>query len=145
MTYNPEEDFIKRTKKLLEQYESNTSNEEKYEVSLLLNCCVGLLLLPKERHFSKINNNLLLNSDWGISESDIIITENNPKSVKNTIRHLRNAIAHDGFKFLEPEDGNEIEKIKFTDINFSATITVNQLRIFINKFIQTADPSNSTR
>lgn len=80
-------------------------------MSLLLNCCVGLLLLPKERHFSKTDQNLLLNSDWGISESDIIITENNPKSVKNTIRHLRNAIAHNGFEFLKPENGNEIEKI----------------------------------
>lgn len=134
--YNPEKDFIERTKILLEQYDNTEIiPSEKYEVSLLLNCCVGLLLIPKEESYIKINGLLNLNDDWGITEDDITIDSSNSKSVKNTLRHLRNSVAHGKFKFLEPEEGNQIERIEFEDYNVTINIHVDQLKKFLYKLI----------
>jgi len=42
-------DFIDRTKKILEQYNSiKLPKKEKFEVTLLLDCFVGLLVLPQQ-------------------------------------------------------------------------------------------------
>nr|WP_321375707.1 HEPN family nuclease [uncultured Bacteroides sp.] len=134
--YNPEKDFIERTKILLEQYEKTEINSsEKYEVSLLLNCCVGLLLIPKEESYDKINERLNLNDDWGITESDITIDNSNSKSVKSTLRHLRNSVAHGKFEFLPPKKGNQIERIEFKDNSVTINIHVDQLKKFLYKLI----------
>ena len=50
-------DFVQRTKKILEQYDSidfSKNESEKYEITLLLNCFVGLLILPKEHWYDKL-------------------------------------------------------------------------------------------
>ncbi len=39
-------DFMKRTKKLINDYKGE------HRVTLLINCCLGLLVLPKEKHFN---------------------------------------------------------------------------------------------
>jgi len=134
--YNPEKDFIEKTKTLLEQYEkAKIDQSEKYEVSLLLNCCVGLLLLPKEKIYNKIDEQLNLNDDWGIKETDITIGSSNPKSVKNIIRHLRNSVAHGKFEFLSPQKGSEIERMEFKDSNVTINIHVDQLKKFLFQLI----------
>jgi len=43
-----EHDFIVRTLKILEQYE-NSKVQPHYETTLLLNCFVGLLILPQQQ------------------------------------------------------------------------------------------------
>ena len=49
--------FIERTQKLLEQYDKvNLPPEEKYEVTLLLNACVGLLFICREKFNDKLPN-----------------------------------------------------------------------------------------
>jgi hypothetical protein len=48
----PEQDFVKRTLKLIEQYDKHRRtlpNAQHFEETLLVNCLIGLLVLPKER------------------------------------------------------------------------------------------------
>ena len=48
-------DFIERTQKLLEQYDKLfLKNSEKFEVTLLLNACVGLLIICTEKYDNKL-------------------------------------------------------------------------------------------
>ena len=64
-------DFARRTLKILDQYdELKRSGANNFEVTLLINCLVGLLILPHERRlgaipevsFDKLNR-------WNIDES----------------------------------------------------------------------------
>ncbi len=45
-------DFIQRTKKIINQYDSLLiPDNDKFEVTLFLNCLVGLLILPQQKWF----------------------------------------------------------------------------------------------
>lgn len=49
-----ERDFIVRTLKIIRQYEKYVPVSEQFEVTLLINCLLGLLVLPKERCYVDI-------------------------------------------------------------------------------------------
>lgn len=67
-TYN----FIERSQKLIKQYkELNLPPEEYYDVTLLLNACVGLLFIAHEKHKNKIPNCTLKYPTWGIDTNYI--------------------------------------------------------------------------
>lgn len=144
-------DFIERTRKLLKQYEECAvklaldKKKEKYEVTLLINCFVGLLILPKEEWFNSLPTDLLSVSEWGIDKTHISILKDSQgnsenKNVKNFTKHLRNSISHYRFTAFE-NNRQEISKIKFEDFNQSgsiktmeATIPIHSLRKFLDKF-----------
>lgn len=110
-------DFVERTKKILEQYDKidfSKNKNEKYEVTLLLNCFVGLLILPKEHWFVNLPTSLIEEKEWGISPSHIKIIEGDVKSVKEVARHFRNSVAHYRFEVFSNEKG-KISSIKFED------------------------------
>ena len=51
---NLEIDFIDRTLKILKQYEDRLAEKEhneRFEITLLINCLLGLLIVPKEKGF----------------------------------------------------------------------------------------------
>ena len=80
MEYQHELDFIHRTKKLLQQYDEyirlknvNTKFEEHYEITLLINCCVGLLIVPKEIWKNELPTEKINEEKWGIVENLISI------------------------------------------------------------------------
>lgn len=155
MYIKQEFDFIKRTKKIIQQYDKlfseNSFNflickklrtRRKYEVTLLLNSFVGLLILPQQHWFDNLPSEIVTNSKWGIDESHIrFIKKGEKKSVKEVARHLRNSLAHYNFKAFENQK-DEISQIKFTDyadnekINktFEATLPVENIRTFLNVF-----------
>ncbi len=140
-------EFIERTKKLLEQYDKPEvvpNQEEKYEVTLLLNCCVGLLILPQSEWKKKIPKEEISSVQWGIDPSKISICKNSklvdePKSLQNVARHLRNSISHYHFTVLENEN-EKIGSIKFEDKTskgyqtFELTIEIEPLKKFLLKF-----------
>jgi hypothetical protein len=154
---NQDLDFVKRTKEIIEQYDSFQLNtDEKYEVTLLLNCFVGLLILPQQKLFDELPTTLINSRDWGISPNDIeTIIDNRrnieEKNVRNIARHLRNSISHYRFTAY-PASVDAIKEIEFLDYlndkttkSFEVTITIDNLRIFINKissdFITTMEKS----
>ncbi len=137
-------DFIQRTKSIIKQYETFQINkEEKYEVTLFLNCLVGLFILPQQHWFEFIPEELISNNEWGISESNIIfIRENETKNVKDISRHIRNSITHYSFEVFS-NGNNEIDRIVFQDFNpskvktFEANIPLREFRTFVDKFCST--------
>lgn len=100
---NQEYDFINRTKTIIEQYEKlEIDKGDKFEVTLLLNCLVGLLILPQQNWFNSLPHDLVSQKEWGIDEKHIsTIKKGETKNVKDVARHLRNSIAHYNFKIFE--------------------------------------------
>jgi len=59
-------DFIRRTLHIIEHYDGP------YGVTLLINCLLGLIVLPKEKDFNGINDSKLNFSALGMSEKEIL-------------------------------------------------------------------------
>jgi len=133
-----EYDFIERTKKILIQYDSFKEEEkEKYEVTLLLNSFVGLLILPQQYWYDYLPETTLTEKDWGIDPENVIFMKKQEvKNVKNFSRHLRNSISHYNF-FAFSDDDKIISHIKFIDSDsssntFEAILPVKNIRNFLN-------------
>lgn len=118
--------FIERTIKALDQHGRRLEKGEiSYDRTLFINACVGLLLVPSSTIYDQLPNEVI--DDWGISSDKITMEDKDGnnleelKTVKEVIRHLRNAIAHNHFNF---DSGDEcecgcipIDDIEFVDIN----------------------------
>lgn len=133
-------DFVERTKKILEQYDNidfSKNENEKYEVTLLLNCFVGLLILPKEHWYKRLPTSEINEKEWGINPSQIKCIEGDVKSVNEVVRHLRNSVAHYRFQAFSNEK-KEIGSIKFEDYKpvktLEAQIPIENIKIFLGKF-----------
>lgn len=141
---NQEFDFVNRTKAIIEQYEKiELSKAEKFEVTLLLNCLVGLLILPQQNWFDNLPTDIISQKEWGINDKHIsFIKAGETKNVKDIARHLRNSISHYRFRAFDNKS-NEISSIKFEDYDpsnkksFEATIPVSSLRQFTTKLTNT--------
>ncbi|WP_222860408.1 HEPN family nuclease [Bacteroides neonati] len=142
-SYNAETDFITRTKNILEQYDQNNSTRqpgEIYDVTLLLNCLIGLVVIPRERYTDKVPE-INVDGDWGIAEHIELIKGR--KTLKKTVKHIRNSVAHGNVNPIS-EDGVSITHVKFKDcipcrncggeVTFEAKIPVKALRVFTVKF-----------
>lgn len=143
-------DVIERTLKILDQYEQHVVQDEKvedaekYEVTLLINCLLGLLVLPKEQFESELPTKLLDEcKEWGLSK-DIVkswgtypkeLRQDKPKHVREFVRRLRNSAAHCNFKVLG-RDG-KIHLIEFKDDHqFCAEFPVGNLHTFVTKLAE---------
>lgn len=115
MKYNApfEKEFICRTLKLLKQYET-CCGIVKYEDTLFLNLCVGLLIMPQQTYFDQfkvLEHTIVDKINWGINVNDIDVGE---KDVFNIIRHIRNSISHKRFELIS-ENSYDITHIKIND------------------------------
>ena len=119
-------DFALRTKTLIEEYQGD------YEVTLLVNCCLGLLVVPKERDFQKIPDDMIPVSGelWGLSRTSInVACQECGYSLRDVIRKIRNGICHFKIKTI-PDENNQIDFLEIKDSGeFLATLSVEQLRI----------------
>jgi hypothetical protein len=139
-----EYDFIDRTKKIIKQYdEVKLPKDEKFEVTLLLNCLVGLLILPQQNWFEDLPTSIVTQKEWGIKEEHIsFIKQGETKNVKDIAKHLRNSIAHYHFMAFENKS-HDISSIKFEDYDsqknktFEAIIPVISIRQFTERLTNT--------
>ena len=133
---NIDVDFAERTLKIIEQYDrSKQKGPENFEVTLLVNCLVGLLILPHERRTDLIPDVAIEElGEWSIDPSFIKswgYTKN--KTLRQLVRQLRNSVAH--FRIEAEGTEKDIERLKFSDKNgFNASIPVGSLRAFVLKF-----------
>jgi hypothetical protein len=83
-------DFINRTRENLEKYSG------KYEVTNLINCCLGLIIIPKQKLKDKMPKYVFNNEDnsFGITKSNIPYEEKSNFDLSNVLRHIRNGLAH---------------------------------------------------
>ena len=90
---NPEHEFIRRTLRIVESH-----SEYSCEVTLQINCLLGLVVMPKEaKLLEKIPNKPYRDELKGIE----VLRDNRPKedthnphTLKGLVYHLRNALAH---------------------------------------------------
>ncbi len=130
-----EYDFINRTKKIIEQYQKmKYSKSEKFEVTLLLNCLAGLLILPQQNWFDSLPDVFVNQEEWGIKEEHIsFIKKGEVKKVKNIAKQLRNSISHCKFKAFENKS-KDISIFKFEDYDsrrnktFEASIPISLIK-----------------
>lgn len=120
-----EVDFIERTLELIRKYRGD------YEVTFLINCCLGLLVLPRAKHYKSIPKKKIpaTGSLWGLSRESVTV-DGQPCSDKlpDVIRKIRNGLCH--FDIETSSDCNgEISTIKIEDERkFKAVLSVDEFR-----------------
>lgn len=147
---NFEKDFIKRTKNILNSYQGECN------VTLFINCMLGLLVIPKEKRKNLIDNDMISKK---LFNEVFNCCKNNKKQATDLsiiISRLRNAVSH-GHMVFEAEKqpdgkvGTEIARVVFFDdtrcgdsnnhdsitprnAEFTCTIEYNLLRKFVLEF-----------
>jgi hypothetical protein len=115
-----EYEFIERTLALISQYESIKNSfkfKEQYNYTLLINCLLGLLVMPKERIFSfKPNDRLTekLRADIGLPKS---IIHSSITNLNQLITELKHSIAHFDIKAESVDERLFIDEIVFNNKN----------------------------
>lgn len=118
-------DFIDRTVHIIENYTGP------YGVTLLINCLLGLIILPKERDYNNISKKLEF-CDLGIrheikSWGTVPAKE---RTAFHVLRCIRNSVAHFQMEMLW-EDG-EIRALRFHDqAGFVAEFAIDRLKEFV--------------
>ena len=130
-------DFVKRTIKIWEKL----SQETEYEVTLLINCLFGLIVIPTE-------NNKIFNDDEKSKEykkyfigqlKQYASSWQKDKNNGQLVRCMKNALSH-LYIDTEPENG-KIKYVKFkdrdgknaTEFHTEIKFTVDNLKIFARK------------
>src|SRR5882672_895057 len=141
-------DFAKRTLRILEQYDQTEQPApENFEVTLLVNCLIGLLVLPQQRR-NKLIPDIPVDklADWGIEPGFIeswgtgVGTSRNKQTLRRLVCHLRNGVCH--FRIEAEGTEKDIERLRFSDRNgFRATIPEDNLKTFAMKFASTLSAS----
>ena len=124
-----ERDFTRRTLDLVKQYKGP------YDATLLLNCLLGLLIVPKEASLNRIPRDPLASlHNWGISSSSITSPGTSPDAhnLQGLVRSLRNAVAH--FRFRPLHKDGKVIAFQFDDRSgFAATIVLDEMRVFVER------------
>lgn len=133
-----ERDFMRRTLELV------TSYHGPYDATNLLNCLLGLLIVPKETSIDRIPDEPITElGRWGISPDSIkSFGRNRPKTVRQVVWSLRNAVAHFRFKPLHRE--HKCVGFEFHDQSgFRAVIDNEQMRVFIQRLAEHLEAQTS--
>lgn len=128
-----EKDFMKRTLQSVMDYPGE------YEATLLLNCLLGLLVVPRETLLEKIPTDPISElHKWGISPESIIrIGKKNkanqfPETLRGVVYNLKNYVAH--FRIRPIEENHRVRGFCFSDMSgFAATIDIKEMRIFVER------------
>jgi hypothetical protein len=136
-----EVDFIRRTLTVIDQYEAmvrrNVPESQQFEVTLLLNCLLGLLVYPQQLAKDNVRRRFdnWLTEDrvvdvgeaWGIRPSDVqspgykrtndseIRITLDQLTLRNLVRQMRNNIAHASFKVDSTSMIGQITALEFKD------------------------------
>jgi len=134
-------DFAKRTKHNLSLIqEHHKKGNEAYEVTQLINSCLGLLVLPQQNFIRSIPEtpiDKLIDDGWIIPTVD----GNYPqvKDLNELMRYMRNAIAHCNIEFISDSE-DKLKSIKIWNKNrgkttWAATLGLKELESLLDKFI----------
>ena len=149
------EDFINRTKQIIfdyrELFEKEIKENQGYEITLLLNCMLGLAVFTKDKFFDHLTNEKTFKNRIGKLEG-VTISGKIPK-FKNGVCALRNTIAHfadssnrykNEFKINDMdislnEKLGEVETIEFNckqdRIDYKILIDLKKNKLALEKFL----------
>ena len=121
--------FMKHTLAILRRYRGE------FDATLLLNCLLGLLIVPRESCLNSIPEDPVSElPKWGISPSSIEHFGNreNASTLRGLVHSLRNSVAHFRFEPI-PKEG-DVTAFRFHDANgFAATIDLKEMRDFVER------------
>ena len=125
-----EKDFVENTLHILQNYDG------RYGVTLLVNCLLGLIVLPKERDYNHISGKEGIHFyDLGIEDSDIRSwgnIEEGQRTAARFLRCMRNSIAHIHIESISSE--GEIESLLFSDKSgFEAVLRIEKIKDIAKK------------
>jgi hypothetical protein len=131
-----ERDFMNRTSANLARYTG------KHDSTMLLNCMVGLLIVPRERLLRLLPDEPSWNpEDWGIRREAIVCVERGKgsdpadRSIRWFVIKLRNAVAH--FHILPVHEAGCVKGFEFWDKSgFRALLSLPSLRQFLERLLQ---------
>ena len=116
--------FIKRTKKIMNQYLEKCSKDPDifYDITLSINCLYGLLMMPAQKYYKKLPNDEVHSylKRKGIDETEISVTSklingNKQQSItfKKMLFGIRNGLAHweEKYKKLDGTQTQNTEKM----------------------------------
>ncbi len=115
---NLEIDFIERTLELIAQYEAMMHKyefENQFNHTLLVNCLLGLIVLPKERTVSFLPQERIdetMRENIGIKDSFL---NEEIVHLKSLVIALRHSIAHFDIAFESEDENYLIDRIVFKD------------------------------
>ncbi len=140
-------EFIARTLKIVEQYDQfvlpnqDVTGSEQFEVTLLINCLLGLLVLPKQNHFDKIPPEPVSRlGEWGLDAKFILDwgrcprcrRDNEAGNLRDVVHRMRNSVAH--LRVVPRGNGHEITELELRDENgFHAVVPCDNLKVFVAK------------
>lgn len=123
--------FVERTLENLENYKG------KHEVTDLINNCLGLIIIPRQKFYDSIPDYTFSSEGdkiYGITNKNIEIEEN--LSLSKTLGHIRNGLAHGRIDQIV-KDG-KITKLRIHDKhndseNFAITFSIKEFKEFAIK------------
>ena len=135
MEYEPNfaKSFMRRTLEIARDYAGP------YDATLLVNCLLGLLIVPKEALIEKVPATPFQSlADWGINPTSIKSPgrceyghEHSP-NLRQLVRRMRNAVAH--FRIEPYPKTGQVQGFSFKDKNgFNAEISLDELQQFVIK------------
>ena len=135
MEYEPDfaRSFMRRTLELVTGYEGP------HDATLLVNCLLGLLIVPKEELIEKIPSIEFDGiADWGIRPGSIkkfgkceFGHEHRP-NLRQLVRRLRNSVAH--FRIQPQHVAGQVAGYSFRDQNgFHAEVSLTEIKDFVSK------------
>ena len=130
---NFERSFSEHTLHLVRGYDGP------YDATLMVNCLLGLLVVPKETVLDAIPEAPLSDLPrWGIQRSSIKCagrptkTNPNPESLRGLVANLRHSVAH--FRIRPAPDKGEVHSFEFTnDVGLHAVISLTEMREFVER------------
>lgn len=129
-----ERSFSDHTLALVEQYKGS------FDATLLINCLLGLLVVPKETVLEAIPETPLSDLEkWGIAPSSVKApgiqkgkNDPNPETLRGLVYNLRHSVAHFKIKPVSNEGGVHSFEFK-NDRGLHAVITIDELREFVKR------------
>ena len=130
---NFEKSFMQRTLTLISEYEGPL------DATLLVNCLLGLMVLPKEAFIEKLPAvDFESLADWGVAPTSIKEAgrcsegHQHKLTLKQLIRRLRNAVAH--FRVKPIHLDGKVHSFSFRDQNgFHAELSLTEMKAFVVK------------
>lgn len=109
------------------------------DATLIVNCLLGLLIVPKETVLEAIPESPLSElPNWGIAESCIKSvgrpTKKNPRpdTLRGLVANLRHSVAH--FRIKPVPANGEVHSFEYkNDVGLHAVIPISEMRAFVSR------------
>jgi hypothetical protein len=131
-----ERTFMRRTLEILRTYEGA------HDATMLVNCLLGLLIVPKERSLDRIPEDPLPSlGTWGISPQSIRrfgkcqCGHAHPEDLRQLVKSMRNAVAH--FRIKPQHANGKCTGFEFKDQSgFHAVVSLEEMNAFARRLAE---------